>query len=211
MIVGVVRDVKHASVRDPASPTSYTLFTQAERPGGLTYYLRTRQAPDAATSSVRAAVANIDRKLIVNSLWTMTDSINNNLMTERTIALLAALFGMLATLLAGIGLYGILAYSTAQRTREIGIRMALGARRTTVVGLIVREVLVLAGVAIAVTIPLALLATRALRSQLFGVSNADPAVYGAGILVICVVAMMAGIIPARRAATVDPARALRND
>lgn len=89
--------------------------------------------------------------------------------------------------------------------------MALGARRTTVVGLIVREVLVLAGVAIAVTIPLALLATRALRSQLFGVSHADPLVYGAGVLVICLVALTAGIIPARRAATVDPASALRND
>jgi ABC-type antimicrobial peptide transport system permease subunit len=156
-------------------------------------------------------VGNIDRKLIVNSLWTMTDSINNDLMAERTIALLATTFGLLATLLAGIGLYGILAYSTSQRTREIGIRMALGARRATVVGLIVREVLVLAGVAIAVTVPLAVLATRALRSQLFGVSNADPMVYGAGILVICVVAVAAGIIPARRAATVDPTSALRND
>jgi len=210
-IVGVVRDVKHTSVRDPASPMSYTLFSQAERQTGLTFYVKTWQPPSAATSSIRAAVGNIDRKLIVNSLWTMTDSINNDLMAERTIALLATTFGLLATLLAGIGLYGILAYSTSQRTREIGIRMALGARRATVVGLIVREVLVLAGVAIAVTVPLAVLATRALRSQLFGVSNADPMVYGAGILVICVVAVAAGIIPARRAATVDPTSALRND
>jgi len=211
MIVGVVRDVKHTSVRDPASPTSYTLFAQAERQTGLTFYVRTWQAPDAATSSIRAAMANIDRKLIVSNLWTMTDSINNNLMTERTIALLATTFGLLATLLAGIGLYGILAYSTSQRTREIGIRMALGARRTTVVGLIVREVLWLAGAAIGITIPLALLATRALRSQLFGVSSSDPGVYGVGILVICAVALAAGIIPARRAATVDPASALRNN
>ena len=211
MIVGVVRDVKHTSVRDPAIATSYALFSQAERTTGLTYYLRTWQSPDAATGSLRAAMANIDAKLIVNNLRTMSDEIDEDLMTERTIALLAATFGALATLLAGIGLYGILAYSTAQRTREIGIRMALGARRGAVVGLIVREVLVLAGAAIGVTLPLAWLATRAVRSQLFGVSSVDPAVYGAGILIICLVALVAGIIPARRAATVDPSRALRTE
>jgi ABC-type antimicrobial peptide transport system permease subunit len=125
--------------------------------------------------------------------------------------MLAAAFGLLATLLAGIGLYGILAYSTAQRTREIGIRMALGARRGAVVGLILREVLLLAGGAMVVTIPLAMLAARAVRSQLFGVSLADPVVYGVGVLMICVVAALAGLIPARRAATIDPARALRTD
>jgi ABC-type antimicrobial peptide transport system permease subunit len=117
----------------------------------------------------------------------------------------------LATLLAGIGLYGILAYSIAQRTREIGIRMALGARRSTVIRLIVREVMLLAGGTIVVTIPLAVLATRAVRTQLFGVSTADPTTYGAAILVICLVAAFAGWMPARRAAGVDPARALRTD
>jgi len=210
-IVGVVRDVKHASVRDPALATCYTLFSQAKRQTGLTFYVRTWQSPEAATTSVRAAIADIDPKLIVGSLKTMKDSIDANLVAERAIAMLASVFGMLATVLAGIGLYGILAYSTAQRTREIGIRMALGARRATVVRLILREVLLLAGGAIAVTIPLAILATRTVRSQLFGVSVADPVVYGAGILIICVVAALAGSIPARRAATVDPARALRTE
>lgn len=210
-IVGVVRDVKHSSVRDPAVATCYTLFSQATRQTGLTFYVRTWQPPDAATASVRAAIADIDSKLIVGNLQTMKEAIDSNLMAERAIAMLASVFGLLATLLAGIGLYGILAYSTAQRTREIGIRMALGARRTTVVGLILREVLMLAGGAVAVTIPLAMLATRTVRSELFGVSVADPAVYGAGILIICVVAALAGFIPARRAATVDPARALRTD
>jgi putative ABC transport system permease protein len=210
-IVGVVRDVKHSSVRDPAVPTSYTLFTQAQRQTHLTFYLRTWQPPDAATASVRAAIANLDPKLIVGNLQTMTDQIDENLLAERAVAMLAAAFGLLATLLAGIGLYGILAYSTAQRTREIGIRMALGARRGAVVGLILREVLLLAGGAMVVTIPLAMLATRAVRSQLFGVSLADPIVYGVGILMICVVAALAGALPARRAATIDPARALRAD
>jgi putative ABC transport system permease protein len=211
VIVGVVKDVKHTTVRDPAMPTSYTLFSQAEKPAGLTYYVRTWQPPQAAASSIRAAVATIDPKLIVRKLATMNDDIDESLLAERTIALLATTFGILATALAGIGLYGILAYSTAQRTREIGIRMALGARRATVVRLILREVMILAGWAIGVTIPIALLATRAVRSQLFGVSVADPGVYIAGILVIGFVAALAGFIPSRRAATVDPARALRTE
>ncbi|HZD51256.1 MAG TPA: ABC transporter permease [Silvibacterium sp.] len=210
-IVGVVRDVKHESVRDPAIATCYTLFAQAQRQTSLTFYVRTWQPPDAAAASIRAAIANLDAKLIVGNLRTMTEEIDENLLNERAIAMLAAAFGLLATLLAGIGLYGILAYSTAQRTREIGIRMALGARRGTVVRLVLREVLLLAGCATVVTIPLAMLATRAVRSQLFGVSVADPLVYGAGILTICLVAVLAGFIPARRAATIDPARALRTE
>ena len=122
---------------------------------------------------------------------------------------MATIFGILAALLAGIGLYGILAYSTAQRTQEIGIRIALGAQRSAVVSLIFREVVFLAGAAVAVTIPLALVAIRALRSQLFNVSTADVTVYSTAILMIAFVAVLAGLIPARRAASVDPACALR--
>lgn len=210
-VVGVVRDVKHESLRDPAIATCYTLFSQATRQTGLTYYVRTWQPPDAAAASIRAAIAGVDRKLIAANLRTMTDDIDENLVTEQVVATLAAAFGLLAALLAGIGLYGILAYATAQRTHEIGIRMALGARRGAVVGLILREVLLLAGGAMAATIPLAMAATHAVRTQLFGVSAADPSVYGAGILILCVVAALAGLIPARRAATVDPAKALRTE
>ena len=211
VIVGMVRDVKHTSLRDDAKPTCYTLFNQAERPGGLTIYVRTWQAPDGAANSIRAAVAKIDSKLIVDGLSTMTDQIDQNILPERTIALLASIFGGVAALLAGIGLYGILAYSTAQRTREIGIRMALGARRGSVVGLILRETLVLAGLAVCATIPIALLATWAFRSQLYGVSVVDPMAYAVGILAIALVAALAGFVPARRAAGVNPSRALRTE
>lgn len=211
MIVGVVRDVKHSSVRDPANPTCYRPFVQGEKPTALTFYVRTWQPPDSAANAIRAAVANIDSKLIVNNLTTLSDQIDGSISNERTIALLATAFGILATGLAGIGLYGILAYSTARRTREIGIRMALGAQRSTVVRLIVLEVLLLAGAAIAVTIPLAVVATRAVRSQLFAVSDVDLRVYSLGVLIIALVAVLAGLIPARRAASVDPARALRTD
>jgi ABC-type antimicrobial peptide transport system permease subunit len=158
--------VKHTSLRDPVQPTCYTLFQQSERPTGLMIYVRTWQSADTAANSIRAAVKSIDSGLIVDNLSTMNDQIAQDIMPERTIALLATIFGLVAALLAGIGLYGILAYSTAQRTREIGIRMALGARRGSVIGLILRETLVLAGISVAATIPVALMATWAVRSQL---------------------------------------------
>jgi putative ABC transport system permease protein len=211
MIVGVVRDVKHTTVRDPATAMAYTLFSQAERTSGLTFYVRTWQPPDAATNSIRAAVANIDPKLVMSGMGTMTEQIDDTLSPERTVALLSMAFGSLAALLAGIGLYGILAYSTAQRTREIGVRMALGAQRSAVVAIIFRETMVLAGVAIAATLPLAMIGSRAVRSLLYGVSIADPAAYGAGIAIILTVAALAAFVPARRAASVDPAKALRNE
>ncbi len=147
----------------------------------------------------------------MNDLTTLNTQIDDTLSSERTIALLASTFGILATLLAGIGLYGILAYATAQRTREIGIRMALGAQRWAMVRLILRELLILAGVAIAVTIPISIVVTRALRSQLFNVSATDASVYVSAITIIVIVAALAGLIPARRAASIDPARALRTE
>jgi putative ABC transport system permease protein len=211
VIVGVVRDAKHASVRDSVMATAYRPFVQCERATDLTFYVRTLLPPDTAASSIRAAINNIDSKLIVNDLTTLGTQIDDSLANERTIALLASTFGILATLLAGIGLYGILAYSTAQRTREIGIRMALGAQRLSVVSLILREVLLLAGAAVAATVPVSILATRALRSQLFNVSSTDATVYAAGIVIIAIVTALAGLIPAQRAAAVDPMTALRTE
>jgi putative ABC transport system permease protein len=211
MIVGVVRDAKHQTVRDPAMAAAYRPFVQAEKPTALIFYVRTWQPPQAAADSIRAAIANIDSKLIVHDLTTLDTQIDTTISNERTIALLASIFGILATGLAGIGLFGILAYSTAQRTREIGIRMALGAQRWGVVRLILREVLTLAGIAVVVTIPIAIFATRALRSQLFNVSSIDVAIYATAIAIITLIAALAGLIPARRAASIDPARTLRTE
>jgi putative ABC transport system permease protein len=211
MIVGVVGDAKHASVRDPATPTVYRPFVQAEKPVALNFYVRTWQLPDAAAAGVRATIGKIDSKLIVDDLTTLSIQIDDTLASERTMALLATTFGLLATMLAGIGLYGILAYSTAQRTREIGIRMALGSQRRAVVNLILRETLYLIGITVAVTVPISMAMTRALRSQLFNVSSTDGYVYAVGITTIVFVAAIAGLIPARRAASIDPARALRTE
>ena len=211
IIVGVVRDARHQTVRDPASATAYRPFVQGPKAYGLTFYVRTRQSPEAAAASVRAAIARLDSKLIVNDLTPLSERIDDTLGNERAIAMLASLFGGLAGLLAGIGLYGILAYATAQRTREIGIRMALGAQRWSVVRLILREILILAGAAVAVTIPLSIALTHALRSQLFQVSSMDVGVYAVSVMAIVLVAALAGLVPARRAASVDPVQALRTE
>jgi ABC-type antimicrobial peptide transport system permease subunit len=141
----------------------------------------------------------------------MDAEIDENINDERMIALLAVSFGVLATLLAGIGLYGVLAYATAQRTREIGVRMALGSDRRGIVTLVLKDVLKLAGISIAVAIPVALVSTRLLKSQLFGVSNADPVVLVSATVLIAVVAVIAAALPARRAASVDPMQALRSE
>jgi ABC-type antimicrobial peptide transport system permease subunit len=125
------------------------------------------------------------------------------------IAILATSFGLLATLMAAVGLYGVLAYSTAQRTREIGIRMALGAARGSVMRMVLVEVLWLAGLSIAVALPVSLLLTHAVRSQLFGISSGDPLTLAVVTLLVASVALASSVLPARRAAKTDPIVALR--
>ena len=159
--------------------------------------------------TVRTAMGNLDSKLVLDSLITVDRQINNNVTNESIVAFLAVSFGILATFLAAIGLYGVLAFSTAQRTREIGIRMALGASRSAVVQMVLREVLWLAGISVAVAVPAAVLLARYLRTQLYGVSNTDPVTLIGVVGVIAVVALVAAMLPARRAAGVSPTKALR--
>jgi ABC-type antimicrobial peptide transport system permease subunit len=167
--------------------------------------------PEQTFATVRQAMKQIDPGLAVNEMRTMDDQIDTTLSNERMIELLAISFGLLATLLAGVGLYGVLAYSTTQRTREIGIRIALGSSRLGVSRLVLADVLRLAGIGIVVAIPCSVLLGRLLRSQLFGVSAADPFTLGGVILLIAVVALVAAILPAHRASTVDPTTALRTE
>ena len=177
----------------------------------LYLYVRTATAPDVMFAQVRQAMKQIDPGLAVDAMRTMDEQIETTLSSERMIELLAISFGLLATLLAGVGLYGVLAYSTAQRTREIGIRMALGSSRLGVSRLVLTDVLRLAGIGVAVAIPCSVLLARLLKSQLFGVSSADPVTLAAVIGLIGVVALVAAILPARRASSVDPTTALRNE
>jgi len=141
----------------------------------------------------------------------MDEQIDQNILSERMIAFLAVSFGVLATVLAAVGLYGVLAYATSQRTREIGVRMALGSSRSDIVMLVLKDVLLLAGISVAITVPVALFATRVLKTLLFGITGTDPVVYVLATLLIAAVAMLAAALPAQRAANVEPMRALRNE
>jgi predicted lysophospholipase L1 biosynthesis ABC-type transport system permease subunit len=208
-IVGVVADYIHRTVRANPAVGMYWPAAQDPTPGGMWYYVRTRSDPDATMGLMRRAVQRIDSKLVVASLSTLDSQINDNINDDRMIALLAESFGVLAMVLAAVGLYGVLAYATAQRTREIGVRMALGADRNGIMSLVLKDVLTLAGISVAVALPVALLATRALKSLLFGVSNMDPAVVAPVTALVILVAVLAAALPARRAAQVEPMQALR--
>jgi putative ABC transport system permease protein len=209
VIVGVVKDAKHTGVRQEVKRTVFTPYLQQSDPGGMTFYIRTWQSPESAEATIRGAMQTVDSKLVLDAFRTMDEQIDDNLTAERVVALLAASFGVLAALMAAIGLYGVLAYSTAQRTSEIGIRMALGASRASVVRVVLVEVLWLTGVAVAVALPISLVLGMAVRSQLFGISSSDPLTLALATLVILLVAIASALLPARRAANVDPIRALR--
>ncbi len=184
---------------------------QTPQLNGVTYLVRTWQNPKDARAGIRSAMQQLDSKLAISNLQTEDEQIANSLSNERLIALLSVSFGIVAVLLAGIGLYGVLAYSTAQRTREIGIRMAMGAQRAGVVRLVLQDVLWICGVSVVATLPLALLLGRLLQSQLFGIGAGDPVTLTGGTVLVCMVALLAAMLPARRAASTEPMQALRSE
>jgi putative ABC transport system permease protein len=208
-IIGVVKDAKHTGVRDDIVRTIFTPYLQEANLGGMTFYVRTWQPPESAEATIRRAMQTLDSKLVLDNFRTMQEQIDDNLTAERVIAILASSFGVLAVLMAAVGLYGVLAYSTAQRTREIGIRIALGAARRSVVRMVLMEVLWLAGISIAVALPASLLLTSAVRSQLFGISSSDPLTLVAVTALVAAVAVASALLPARRAAKTEPMVALR--
>ena len=210
-IIGVVGDARHRDMRTDVLLTVYRPYFQDNPFGFMQYYVRTWQAPEAAEMTMRRAVQQVDSKLAIDTMRTMDEQIADNISNDRLVAMLAVSFGVLATVLAAIGLYGVLAYATAQRTREIGIRMALGAQRSEVVRMVLRDVVWLAGISLAVTLPIAIFLSRLVRSQLYGVSPADPLVLTAGTLLVALVALIAALLPARRAAAVEPMQALRTE
>jgi predicted permease len=208
-IVGVVRDAKHSNVREEITRTAFTPYLQDTNPGHMAFYVRTWQSPESAEATIRTAMQALDSKLALDTFRTMQAQIDDTLTAERVIAILASAFGALAVLMAAVGLYGVLAYSTAQRTREIGIRIALGAARSSVMHMVLVEVLWLAGISVAVAIPVSLLLTRAVRSQLFGISSSDPLTLVVVTLLVAVVALASSLLPAIRAAKTHPMVALR--
>jgi predicted permease len=209
LIVGVVKDAKHFSLHDQPAPIFYSPIFQDEAPNAAAVYVRTMQAPEDAASTVRAALNSIDSKLVIDSLQSMQAQIDGTLTSERMLSFLASGFGIVALFVTAIGLYGVLAYSIAQRTREIGIRMALGATRGSVVKMVMREVLLLTGFSIAVAMPLSLVLGTLVKSQLFGVSDRDPATLLLVTVAMGTVALLAAWGPAHRATRVQPITALR--
>jgi predicted permease len=209
LIVGVVKDAKHFDLHEKRMPIFYSPIFQDAELNSVAVYVRTRQAPDEAASMVHKVVAGIDSRLVVDSLQTMQAQIDSTLTTERMLSFLASGFGMVAVFVTAIGLYGVLAFSIAQRTREIGIRMALGASRGSVVKLVLREVLILTGVSVGVALPLSIALGTFVRSQLFGVSDRDPLTLLLVTLAMGTVALLAAWVPTRRATRLQPMTALR--
>ena len=208
-IVGVVKDSKNASLKDTPARFVYTPYMQEDEVGEMTFYVRARGPATNVAAAVRQVAARVDPNLPVFNMKTMTTTIDESLFAERMVAALSIAFGVLATLLAAIGLYGVMSYSVARRTREIGIRMALGAEPGSVMRLVLREVALMVAVGVAAGLPLALALSRVVQSQLFALSPHDPASLAAAVFVLATVALVAGYLPARRATKVDPMTALR--
>jgi predicted permease len=208
-IVGVVRDTKYESMRDEIPLEVYRPYRQMNFVLGMYAYVRTARMPEQAFSSIRQVVNRLDPNIPVFQMKTIEAQMQDSLITERLVATLSTGFGILATLLAAIGLYGVMAFLVAQRTREIGVRIALGAGRRDVVWLVMKEVVVLAGIGIAIALAGAWALTRMVKSQLYGIEPNDPLTIAVATLAIAVVALLAGYVPARRATLVDPMRALR--
>jgi predicted permease len=210
-IIGVVRDTRYENLRTEVPYELYLPYRQMNFVDGMHAYVRTRSDPAAFAPVLRQTVREVDSSVPVVEMRTLDEQVDKALLTERMLATLSTIFGLLATLLAAIGLYGVMAYTVARRTREIGIRMALGAGRPMVVWLVMREVLTLAGVGIAIGLPTAWLLSRLVEAQLFGIRPADPAVMLFAAVGIASVAAISGYLPARRATAIDPMRALRWD
>jgi predicted permease len=206
MVIGLVRDAKYSSIRREAPRTVYVPLQQDD---GAEFELRTVGDPRAFVSAVRGAVSQVNTNILMSDIKTQIEQIDQSLYQERLVASLSALFGALALLLACVGLYGLLSYEVARRTHEIGIRMALGAQQRQVLGLVVRQGLVLALIGALIGVAAAAGATRYLQSLLFGIQSTDPYTFAGVVAVLALVAILASYIPARRAMRVDPMIALR--
>jgi putative ABC transport system permease protein len=210
-IVGVVGNVIHQTLRSQIGPGVYRPYAQEPHYVGLQIYARTAADPKQFEGEIRQAVQRLDPTLVVDGLRTMDEQVTRTASDEKALAVLAIGFSALAMLLAAVGLYGVLAYSTEQRTREIGVRLALGAPRSGVMILIVREMALIAGVAIAVALPSVVGLAQLFRTQLYGVTAADPLALAGAVALTVVMIVLAAALPARRAAAVEPMQALRTE
>jgi len=208
-IIGVVKDSKNIDLRQAVQPYVLIPYSHSSHFGSATFYVRTNQDPVSLSTVVRKTVQDYDRKLSVFDLRTLSAQVDDIVFTDRLVTYFSLALGLLASLLAAVGLYGVMAYVVARRTREIGIRMALGATRRNVAGMVLKEIAGIATVGLVIGLAVAYAIGRVLESLLFGVKAGDPFVFLAATGLLIVVATLAGWLPARSAARVDPMVALR--
>ena len=208
-IVGTAANSRYTSVRESDRPTAYFPYTQVPELSGMHIELRVAGDPRQLLPEARRVVQEFGPDLPLLRPMTQQDQFAESFSDERLVSRLATCFGILAAVLVATGLYGTLAYRVGRRTSEIGVRMALGARRAQVLWMVMRESLAVSAIGVAAGIPLALVASRLLRSMLFGLSPSDPVSFALAVGAIATVAIAASLIPARRASAVDPMVALR--
>lgn len=204
-IVGIVANISYRGVREE---WEQAYFPSLDTRGG-NFYVRVQGTPEAAFQSIRTILRDADPTLPIAYFRTLDEQVSRSLNTERMLATLSGSFGALALLLSLVGLYGVMSFAVTQRTREIGIRMALGATRLTTIWLVFRDALLMIAAGIAIALPCAWGLGRFIESQLYGVEPADPATIAAATLILCSAALGAALIPARRASAVNPTEALR--
>jgi predicted permease len=208
-IVGIVKDSKYDDLREDPMPFVYFPAAQDTGPGTMTFYARTTLAPESLSTALRQVVQRLDASLPVTGPKPMPEQIMESVYVDRLVAALSCTFAAFATVLAAVGLYGVIAWAVTRRKREIGIRMALGAHPGEVMRMILKEVLWMGAIGIAIAAPVWVAAARLLQSQLYGVTTHDPLTLVLSVLVLSVVAAAAGFVPAFRAARVDPISAIR--
>jgi ABC-type lipoprotein release transport system permease subunit len=211
-LVGVVRDTKIGSLREKASPTVYDSVLQSGyAPYGVTLHVRTRGSPAFLIPRVRAELRAVDERPPVHSVRTLQAAVTETLRRERMMAWLSSFFSLLALVLTGVGVYGIVSYTVERRTHEIGVRIALGARPLAVVGSVTREALIAVLLGIAIGVPAALAASRMVKALLFGLEPDDPVTVLVATAVTLGAAALAAGVAARRAAGLQPMVALRHE
>jgi ABC-type antimicrobial peptide transport system permease subunit len=208
-VVGLVQNAKYSEVKGEIPPLFFTPYRQDDTLGQISFYVRTSLDPEEFLATIPKVVAGLDRNLPVENLRTMPQQVRDNVFLDRLITTLSAAFACLATLLAAIGLYGVLAYTVAQRTREIGLRMALGAAPARVRTMILKQVGVMTLVGGFIGLTAALWLGPLAESQLYQLKGRDPVVYVSAIGLLAIIALIAGLVPAHRASRVEPMWALR--
>lgn len=208
-IIGVVKDSKYTRVSEKAQPMAYYAYTQSRGVTHMEVEVRTSGNPLAFLDSIRQAVRSLDPDLPLEDPTTQQAVFEHSYQSQRMFSRLSSFFGLLAAFLVVIGLYGTLSYRVSRRTAEIGVRMALGAARSTVLWMLLRESLLVATIGLALGLPIAFFSARAMQSQLFNLKPRDPVTFVVSLVVVILVSLLASVLPARRAAAIEPMEALR--